>query len=66
MLMIFLSIIFAHERDARRILDVLPKRQAKYGLARHPERRGRAWSSCLSQQFHCRDARNRMTNGCCR
>lgn len=31
-------IIFEHERDARRVLDVLPKRLAKYGLALHPEK----------------------------
>ena len=29
-------IIFEHERDARRVLDVLPKRLAKYGLTLHP------------------------------
>jgi RNA-directed DNA polymerase len=33
-----LVIIFAYERDARRVLDVLPKRLAKYGLALHPEK----------------------------
>jgi hypothetical protein len=26
---------FAHEEDARRVLDVLPKRFGKYGLAQH-------------------------------
>jgi RNA-directed DNA polymerase len=31
-------IIFEHERDARRVLDVLPKRLAKYGLTLHPEK----------------------------
>jgi RNA-directed DNA polymerase len=31
-------IIFAYERDARRVLDVLPKRLAKYGLTLHPEK----------------------------
>jgi RNA-directed DNA polymerase len=31
-------IIFAQERDARRVLDVLPKRFGKYGLALHPEK----------------------------
>jgi retron-type reverse transcriptase len=31
-------IIFEYERDARRVLDVLPKRLAKYGLALHPEK----------------------------
>jgi RNA-directed DNA polymerase len=29
---------FACERDARRVLDVLPKRFAKYGLALHPDK----------------------------
>jgi RNA-directed DNA polymerase len=33
-----LVIIFAYERDARRVLGVLPKRLAKYGLAFHPEK----------------------------
>ena len=31
-------IIFEHERDARRVLEVLPKRLAKYGLTLHPEK----------------------------
>jgi len=30
--------LFASEEDARRVLDVLPKRFAKYGLALHPEK----------------------------
>jgi RNA-directed DNA polymerase len=29
---------FAREEDARRVLDVLPKRFAKYGLALHPDK----------------------------
>lgn len=29
-------IVFAREEDARRVMDVLPKRLAKYGLAMHP------------------------------
>lgn len=29
---------FAHEQDARRVLDVLPKRFGKYGLTLHPEK----------------------------
>jgi len=33
-----LVFIFAYERDARRVLDVLPKRLAKYGLTLHPEK----------------------------
>ena len=33
-----LVIIFEHERDARRVLDVLPKRLTKYGLMLHPEK----------------------------
>jgi len=33
-----LVIIFEHERDARRVFDVLPKRMAKYGLTLHPEK----------------------------
>jgi RNA-directed DNA polymerase len=33
-----LVIIFEHERDARRVLDVLPKRLAKYGLTLHPDK----------------------------
>jgi hypothetical protein len=33
-----LVIIFEYERDARRVLDVLPKRLAKYGLTLHPEK----------------------------
>jgi group II intron reverse transcriptase/maturase len=33
-----LVIIFGHERDARRVFDVLPKRLAKYGLTLHPEK----------------------------
>ncbi len=32
-----LVIIFEHERDARRVFDVLPKRLAKYGLTLHPD-----------------------------
>jgi RNA-directed DNA polymerase len=31
-------IIFERERDAQRVLDVLPKRLAKYGLMLHPEK----------------------------
>jgi group II intron reverse transcriptase/maturase len=31
-------IVFASERDARRVLDVLPKRFDKYGLRLHPEK----------------------------
>jgi group II intron reverse transcriptase/maturase len=31
-------IIFAQERDAQRVLDVLPKRLARYGLTLHPEK----------------------------
>jgi group II intron reverse transcriptase/maturase len=31
-------IIFEQERDAQRVLDVLPKRLAKYGLTLHPEK----------------------------
>ena len=31
-------IIFEQERDARRVMDVLPKRLAKYGLTLHPEK----------------------------
>jgi RNA-directed DNA polymerase len=31
-------IIFQRERDAQRVLDVLPKRLAKYGLTLHPEK----------------------------
>jgi RNA-directed DNA polymerase len=33
-----LVIIFEHERDARRVFEVLPKRVAKYGLTLHPEK----------------------------
>lgn len=29
-------IVFAHESDARRVMDVLPKRMSKYGLTIHP------------------------------
>ena len=31
-------IIFGNEQDARRVVDVLPKRFTKYGLALHPEK----------------------------
>ncbi len=31
-------IIFEREQDARRVIDVLPKRLAKYGLTLHPEK----------------------------
>jgi group II intron reverse transcriptase/maturase len=31
-------IIFEQEQDARRVIDVLPKRLAKYGLMLHPEK----------------------------
>lgn len=31
-------IAFSHEEDARRVLDVLPKRFGKYGLTLHPEK----------------------------
>jgi RNA-directed DNA polymerase len=31
-------ILFAREADARRVLDVLPKRLGKYGLTLHPEK----------------------------
>ena len=30
------TLVFSCERDARRVMDVLPKRFAKYGLALHP------------------------------
>jgi RNA-directed DNA polymerase len=30
--------VFASERDARRVMDVLPKRFGKYGLSLHPEK----------------------------
>jgi RNA-directed DNA polymerase len=30
--------VFTHEADARRVLDVLPKRFGKYGLTLHPEK----------------------------
>src|SRR5207244_168333 len=29
---------FTHEEDARRVLDVLPKRFGKYGLTIHPDK----------------------------
>lgn len=31
-------ILFSHESDARRVLEVLPKRFARYGLALHPDK----------------------------
>ena len=31
-------LLFAHERDARQVLGVLPKRFGKYGLTLHPEK----------------------------
>lgn len=31
-------IVFSHEDDARRVMDVLPKRFGKYGLTLHPEK----------------------------
>ena len=31
-----LVIVFANEEDARRVMDVLPKRLARYGLTMHP------------------------------
>jgi RNA-directed DNA polymerase len=31
-------LLFANERDARRVLEVLPKRFGKYGLSLHPEK----------------------------
>jgi len=31
-------VVFDHEEDARRVLDVLPKRFGKYGLTLHPEK----------------------------
>jgi group II intron reverse transcriptase/maturase len=31
-------LVFEHERDARRVLEVLPKRFAKYGLTLHPDK----------------------------
>jgi RNA-directed DNA polymerase len=34
----YLVIIFEQEQDARRVVDVLPKRLAKYGLTLHPEK----------------------------
>lgn len=44
-------IVFEHEQDARRVMDVLPKRMGKYGLLLHPDktrllpfRRPRHWS----------------------
>ncbi len=33
-----LVIVFAREDDARRVMDVLPKRMGKYGLRLHPEK----------------------------
>jgi hypothetical protein len=34
----YLVIIFEHERDSRRVVDVLLERLAKYGLTLHPEK----------------------------
>lgn len=31
-------LVFKHERDARRVLEVLPKRLARFGLTIHPEK----------------------------
>ena len=31
-------ILFTHEADARRVMEVLPKRFGKYGLTLHPEK----------------------------
>lgn len=31
-------IVFEHEEDARRVLDVLPRRMGKYGLTIHPDK----------------------------
>jgi RNA-directed DNA polymerase len=31
-------IVFAHEEDARRVMDVLPRRMEKYGLTIHPQK----------------------------
>ena len=31
-------VVFSHEEDARRVLDVLPKRFGKYGLTLHPDK----------------------------
>ena len=31
-------ILFTHEDDARRVMEVLPKRFGKYGLTLHPEK----------------------------
>ena len=31
-------LLFSHESDARRVMEVLPKRFGKYGLALHPEK----------------------------
>jgi len=31
-------LVFNHERDARRVMDVLPKRFSKFGLALHPDK----------------------------
>lgn len=36
-------VVFAREDDARRVLDVLPKRLGKYGLALHPEKTRLLW-----------------------
>jgi RNA-directed DNA polymerase len=33
-----LVMVFEQERDARRVMDVLPKRFGKYGLSLHPEK----------------------------
>lgn len=33
-------IVFSEERDARRVMDVLPKRFGKFGLALHPDKTG--------------------------
>ena len=36
-------LVFSSERDARRVLEVLPKRFAKYGLTLHPEKTRLVW-----------------------
>ena len=36
-------IVFAHERDARKVEAVLPKRMARYGLTLHPEKTKLLW-----------------------
>jgi len=49
---------FVHEEDARRVLEVLPKRFGKYGLTLHPDKNATGAVSTAQSAIEYRQWRN--------